>query len=373
MKIAIITSRYPSKGNPYNHMFVHMRSKEFINQGEQVEVFVPSNKISDYIFEGVKVQLMPSKEITRYLKGYDILYLHLLHLYPLMKSDGWPIYKVIMRKKYPFAMYVHGSEATYFKDRFFGNKVKLKDVLSWMRKDFYHMPRLKKFLVSALGKRGAIITPSKWMKTQIENAFNCNNIYKVPNGIDVDLFSFKLIESGTNLVTVRPLGDKVYDIECTIEVLSLLPVQYTLDIYGKGKYKEDYEKLILTKGLSERIKIIDNFIDRNKMKQLFHKYDIFISTTKLDTQGVTMLEAMASGLLVTSIENSSKKEFITDMETGILGDTPKELAEKILKVTSNQEIFERITKAGRKSMEEIDVELTCEKELKILKEIASNK
>ena len=76
MKIAIITSRYPSQGNPYNHMFVHMRSKEYIKQGEQVEVFVPSIEVKEYIFEGVRVRVMPSKEITKYLKEYDLLYLH---------------------------------------------------------------------------------------------------------------------------------------------------------------------------------------------------------------------------------------------------------------------------------------------------------
>ena len=261
----------------------------------------------------------------------------------------------------------------YFKDRFFGVKYELRDVLSWLRKDFYHMPRLRNFLSSATCDRGVIIIPSEWMKDQIKTIFHMDNIYTIPNGIDVDLFSFKSIEAGTNLIALRPLGDKVYDIESTIELLSLLPDQYTLDIFGEGKYKEDYEKLIIAKGLSGRVKIIDNFIDRSKMIQLFHRYNIFISTTKLDTQGITMLEAMSCGLLVASIDNSSKKEFISDMQTGVLGNNPKELAEKILEVTSNQEIFERITKAGRKSMEEIDVSLTCEKELRILKEIASKK
>ena len=88
MKIAIITSRYPSEDNPYNHMFVHMRSKEYIKQGEQVEVFVPGKTSAEYVFEGVKVRVMPSKNIIEYLKEYDVLYLHLLHLYPLMKIDG---------------------------------------------------------------------------------------------------------------------------------------------------------------------------------------------------------------------------------------------------------------------------------------------
>ena len=102
-------------------------------------------------------------------------------------------------------------------------------------------------------------------------------------------------------------------------------------------------------------------------------YNVFISTTKLDSQGITMLEAMSCGLLVSSIDNSSKKEFIIDMKTGILGETPKQLADKILEVTSDQNLFENITLSGRKSMEEIDVKITCKEELDILKKIANKK
>ncbi len=236
MKIAIITSRYPSLGKPYNHMFVHMRSKEYIRQGEIADVFVPSNEINEYIFEGVLVREMPSKNIVRCLNEYDVLYLHLLHLYPLIKNDGWPIYKAIIKNKYKFAIYIHGAEAMYFKDRFFGTKFHLRDVLSWIRKDFYHLPRLNFFLCSEAINRGVIITPSIWMKNQINNVFEVNDIRIIPNGIDISLFSFKSFKSfksATNILSLRPLGDKVYDIESTIEVLSLLPNQFTLDIYGQ--------------------------------------------------------------------------------------------------------------------------------------------
>ena len=368
MNIAIITSRYPSAGNPYNHMFVHIRSKEFTRQGMQVEVFVPCKENADYIFEGIKVKTMPSKQIIKYLQEYDILYLHLLNLYPLMKTDGWPVYKSIMQNKYPFAMYVHGSEVSYFKDRFFENTFNLKDVLSWIRKDFYQMPKLTRFFNSINMMSIAIIIPSKWMRDKIKMDFKIKNICVIPNGIDVELFSFRKINIGTKLISIRPLSDKVYDIETTIEVMTLLPDQYTLDIFGRGKYKDHYQRLVVEKNLAKRVKIIDKFIDRNKMNQLFHQYNVFISTTKLDTQGITMLEAMSSGLLVASTDNSSKKEFIDDMKTGILGVNAMELSEKILEVTSNKGLFENITKCGRKSMEDICLKVMATNELEILNE-----
>ena len=91
-------------------MFVHMRSVEFLKQEVEVEVYVPSNIESSYIHEGVKVYKMPSKSIAKLLKKKEIIYLHLLNIYPFSKADGWPIYKRILRENTPFAMYVHGSE-----------------------------------------------------------------------------------------------------------------------------------------------------------------------------------------------------------------------------------------------------------------------
>ena len=109
------------------------------------------------------------------------------------------------------------------------------------------------------------------------------------------------------------------------------------------------------------------------MPQHFSKYGVSMSTTRMDAQGVSMCEAISSGLLTVSNDNTAIPEFISDMETGILGNNPQELADKILKVTSDQSLFEKITKQGRKSMEAIDVKVTCKKELKILREIAKNK
>jgi glycosyltransferase involved in cell wall biosynthesis len=368
MKIAIITSRYPSAGNPYSHMFVHMRSKEFIKQGEVVDVFVPCKEKKEYVFEGIRVKAMPSKEITNYLQDYDILYLHLLHIYPFMKTDGWPIYKAIMKRKYPFAIYVHGSEAVSFQDRFFGNQFGIKEFLSFLRKNFYQIPKLKRFFNSINMVNNVIITPSKWMRNQIVKTFKVKNIAVIPNGIDVDLFSYRNINVGKKLISIRPLGDKVYDIESTFHVMSLLPEEFSLDIYGEGKYRQEYERIIIEQGFSKRIKIIPNFIERNRMNHLFHKYQIFISTSKLDTQGVTMLEAMSSGLLVAAINNTSKEEFIIDMKTGVLGYNTAELADKILKVTSDSVLFNTITSSGRKSMEDIDIKVISKNELEKLNE-----
>ena len=59
---------------PYNHMFVHMRSKEFIKQGEEVIVYVPNTKTNEYFFEGVNVKELPSQDIVKRLENHDVLF-----------------------------------------------------------------------------------------------------------------------------------------------------------------------------------------------------------------------------------------------------------------------------------------------------------
>ena len=375
MNIAIITSRYPSADNPYNHMFVHMRSKEYIKQGEQVEVFVPSNEVNEYIFEGVRVRCMPSKEMTKFLKEYDVLYLHLLHLYPLMKTDGWPIYNAILKNKYPFAMYVHGSEVQKYSARPFDTDHSIRGILRRFKKDLLLVHFMRKFVnESRLNVASHYLFPSFWMKKEMEDnlSVEVSSFDVIANGIETDLFEFSnLFEKRFKLMALRPLSSMKYAVDVAIETVRFLPAQYTLDIFGKGDYEKKFKDLIKKNSLEERVNIYSTFINKSDMPQHFSKYGVSMSTTRMDAQGVSMCEAMSSGLLTVSNDNTAIPEFISDMETGILANKPKELAEKILKVTSSKELFERITKAGRESMEEIDVKLTCKKELRILKEIAS--
>tara|TARA_B100000902_G_scaffold195038_1_gene186363 strand:+ start:4763 stop:5893 length:1131 start_codon:yes stop_codon:yes gene_type:complete len=374
MKIAIITSRYPSLDNPYNHMFVHMRSKEFVRKGEKVEVFVPSRATHEYVFEGISVKHMPSKDMIQYLSNYDVLYLHLLHIYPFMQQDGWPIYKSIMKNKFPCVMYVHGSEVQKYSARPFDANNSILGILRRIKKDFLLVYFMRKFAnFHKVNKSLFFLFPSLWMKKEMEKNLEVevSNFELIPNGIETNLFTFSnLVSKRFKLISLRPLSSMKYAVDIAIETVRLLPKEYTLDIFGKGKYEKVFQELINKYSLEDRITIHNTFINKHDMPEHFSGYGVSLSTTRMDAQGVSMCEAMSSGLLTVSNNNTAIPEFISDMETGILGNSPQELADKILTVTSDKELFENITQQGRETMEKIDVKLTCKQELKILKEIA---
>tara|TARA_B100001778_G_scaffold334764_1_gene347622 strand:+ start:41 stop:682 length:642 start_codon:yes stop_codon:yes gene_type:complete len=211
------------------------------------------------------------------------------------------------------------------------------------------------------------------MKKEMEKnlSVKISNFEIIPNGIETNLFKFSnLFYNRYKLVSLRPLSSMKYAVDIAIETLRLLPQKYTLHIFGKGKYEKDFKVLINKYSLDDRVTIYNTFINKHEMPDYFSKYGVSLSTSRMDAQGVSMCEAMSSGLLTVSNNNTAIPEFISDMESGILGNSPAELAQKIVAVTSDKKLFEKITKKGRERMQEIDIKVTCMHELKILKDIA---
>ena len=373
MKIAIVTSRYPSAEKPYNHMFVHVRVHEFIKQNHQVKVFVPSEINSTTVYEGVSVHRTTSKEIIEDLSFFDISYLHLVNLYPFKKSNGWTIYKYLINSKSPFAIYIHGNEVQKYTSRMYEYNFSIRETLKWIKKDFYVIPKMKRFVSkTAKNPNNTFIFPSNWMKEEAERnlKYKIDNYKIIPNGIDLQLFEYSNQTKRRNkLVTIRSLSQKVYHIEFSIRIMKELPKNYTLDIYGKGIYTKKYQNLINRLGLKNRIRIINDFFEKKEMKNLFKEYGGYLSTTRMDSQGITMLEAMACGLVVISTDNSSRREFIEDLKTGILGQNPKELAFKIEDIFKNESSYEIMAKNGAEKIKKLNNRITIKKEIDVLQNL----
>lgn len=373
MKLVIITSRYPRKNNPYNHMFVHVRAKYFQKMNVDVNVFVPSKSTSTYEFDGIKVHQLPSKEIISNIKEYDLTYLHLLNTYFLIKSGGYLIYQYLKKNKFPFAMYVHGSEILKYPEYLFDFNFSLRGILKYFYINFWTHSRMKQFVSEANKKNNTLfLFPSNWMKNHTEKVLNekLNQFEIIPNGIDTNLFKFSnSFEKRKKLLMIRPLSDIKYGFDLAIEMMRYLPSDFSLTIYGKGKFEKQCHELISKYKLNGRVSIKNTFIERENLPELFSKYGLFIATTRFDSHGVIMCEAMSSGLLTVSNPVSAIPEFVKDGINGISDNSMQEIAKKIIHATTNENLFKTITQNARSSMEKISIEKMGEKELEALKNI----
>ena len=373
MKLAIITSKYPNSSQPYNHMFVHQRVKYMLQLGVDIQILVCSNFNKTYIYDGVVVQQLTNQKIVSVLGNFNVLYFHLLNIYPFQNKDGWLIYQKTIQKKIPFCMYVHGNEVQKYSARSYEYNYSIAESLKWIKKDFWVIPKIKNFVQTSQSiALGRFIFPSKWMHKEMQRNLKLKIINPVfiPNGIETDFYSYQDVSQYRyNLLSIRSFASKVYDIEKTIEVMEYLPKKYTLTLYGQGKYLGEYKKIIKKKNLSQRVQIIERFLQPKEMLEEYRNHGVFLSTTRQDSQGLTILEAMSCGLLGVATLNTAKPEFIIHEKTGILGKTARRLALLIEKYTIDEVLFAQLTKKASKKMLEMNYNNTIEFEIEILNEI----
>jgi 1,2-diacylglycerol 3-alpha-glucosyltransferase len=88
-------------------------------------------------------------------------------------------------------------------------------------------------------------------------------------------------------------------------------------IVGDGPARKQLEQLVHSLGLQDRI-IFAGFVPDNRLVDYYAASDIFISASKFETQGLSMLEAMSCGKPVVSINYRAVTDFIVDGQNGYL-------------------------------------------------------
>lgn len=104
------------------------------------------------------------------------------------------------------------------------------------------------------------------------------------------------------------------------------------------KYYDTLKEYIVKKNLETIIKLEKN-IEYNKMNQLYLNNDIFVLTSKVEVASISVLEAMANGMVSISTDANGTASYIKDEECGYLFRTmdAKDLATKINQIISKKE------------------------------------
>lgn len=118
------------------------------------------------------------------------------------------------------------------------------------------------------------------------------------NGINITKFHTdskeKLDKNEIILLFVGRL-EKYKNIGFVIKSLTYLPDAYKFYIIGEGPYKSVLEKLIDDLQLEKRIRLLGQLNDNEYVKWI-NKADLFIQPSTIESFGLTVLEALASGV-----------------------------------------------------------------------------
>jgi glycosyltransferase involved in cell wall biosynthesis len=378
VKISVLTGRYPSKTSPYSHMFVHTRNKEYLAQGHEVVVLVPSNKPEQYVIEGVKVVLGDVFSLAKYLADTDRVMIHLL-LHRLDKAtDAGYLYDIVLKERLPTLFFIHGVESqTIWHSR--REDIKWKDpksIARWLYRDYYLLQRMIKTLASFNEESFPcrFVTPSKWM---LEESMRHNKLdltqksLVIPNGIDTEHFKFEdRWANRFDLLSMRPLVySGKYAVDLLLESASKVKLPKSLTQYGHVNGARSNEAKI-RQVASEILTDIDytlhaNFVNYQDIPKIHKEYGLYMAVTRMDAQGVSMCEAMASGLPTVSFNTCAIPEFIEHRKTGLLAQKycTSEFASYVDELVEDRQLFDAIASNARAAMEAIDVRKTTNLEV----------
>lgn len=375
MKIGIFTDTY----NPTTSGVVtsiNMVEQELKKRGHEVYVFAPSKSIQPndnqtlYMLKSMpllvakqyknRIAAFYSRDIAKKIKDIGIDIVHTQSEFSLGHFG-----KVMSRKMdIPFIHTYHTMWEDY-----------IHYVLPIHTKRNIYPKRLVRTISrNFVRKAECVITPSKKTEKYLKYKCKVKNkpIYVIPTGIDTTAFAPAKFTNEERLNLKTSLGisknDKVILFlgrvaeEKSIDlILNNMPALFKTNpntkfvIVGDGPSKNDLEKQAKQLNISDKVIFVGK-VPWNEVPKYYSIADVFVNASITETQGLTFLEAMASGVPIVAKYAPNLTEYIHNQKNGILLRNPQDFAKNIKNVLDNNELSKKLSEAGLKTAKSYSVE-----------------
>ncbi|MGI8315854.1 glycosyltransferase family 4 protein [Halobacillus mangrovi] len=213
-------------------------------------------------------------------------------------------------------------------------------------------PRVFSFLMNHAVT--GIITVSDYEKrVLIDYGVNQDRITTVYNGVDLDKFPFtektqpEVFKVG---ILARLSPEKNHRL--FVDIAAAMKAEEDVQFYiaGDGPEREVIAEKIKQSGLEEQVQLLGEI---KEPQEFLQSMDVLLLTSEREVFPMVILEAMATGTPVVSINRGGISEAIIDKETGMLVEdhSPEAFREKILALKSDEELRHKIIYAAREKVE----------------------
>ena len=135
-------------------------------------------------------------------------------------------------------------------------------------------------------------------------------------------------------------------------------------IVGDGPGKEEYEGYTKKLGLNKNI-IFTGKTAWGEIPYYYHIANAFVTASKTETQGLTIIEAMASNVVPVCMRDEAFQSMVTEELNGLFFETEEEYINSILKLFKNREELEKLSKQARIQAETYSSKYYGEKVLEV--------
>lgn len=184
----------------------------------------------------------------------------------------------------------------------------------------------------AFNSSEANIAVSEALANDLTALFN-QDFYVIPNIVDTDYFtpSAQENEQFTFLNVAHLNKNKNHQLLIKSFAKVLKKEEAQLVIAGAGEERKNLEKLIASLGLKQKVRLFGK-ANREEVRMLMQQANCFVLSSKIETFGVVLIEAMACGTPVVSTKCGGPNKLVEE-KTGLLCSlTVSSLSEAMLKV-----------------------------------------
>lgn len=370
--VLILTNYYPSANMLYRNMFVHKRIKSYKDAGQLCDVMEWNSYSQERYREFEQIDIISGQEnILSDILSKGKVKTVCVHF---LDSKMWEILKLYSKEK-KIIIWVHGAEIQPWWRR----KCNYTSVDEEESAKKASEPREKfwKEIFSIRQKHNLhFVFVSRHFMEEIcedyEVKLDTSEYSIIHNCIDTKLFSYvqKDVEQRKKILSIRPYAAPNYANDLTVKcILELSKRKFfkelSFALYGDGLL---FDETVRPLKKFENVDINKRFLRQSEIADMHKEYGIFLIPTRLDTQGVSRDEAMASGMVVITNAVAAVPEF-TDDSCAIV--VPAEdyvaMADAVERLYRDPHIFLEYSVNARKRVEsQTSREHTINKEIELI-------
>lgn len=212
-----------------------------------------------------------------------------------------------------------------------------------------------------------LVVPTKKVKEELLSYGVDKPIEIISNGIELSHFKsgdklwlrkqFEIASDSKILLYVGRLG-KEKSVDYLLRFFAKLQKELpktTFVIVGDGTEKTKLRELAKKLKIDKKV-IFAGPINPSVLPNVYSGADVFVFASKTETQGIVILEAMASGLPVVTIYDDAYTDIITDGVTGLLvKGSPSLFAKRVSSLLQNPQLQQTLSANARKIVDAYSV------------------
>ncbi|EKR63855.1 glycosyltransferase, group 1 family protein [Leptospira weilii str. 2006001853] len=343
-------------------------------------------------YPDIKVVLPSPTKIKRVIKEFepDLVHIHtpgLLGLYGINATEKYGIptigtYHTLMSEQDMYLSFYRllKLDKLFLKASKSDKKLKMKDLSKIEKFDKFNIRKkvILKISNNIYERCDLIISPSHLIEKQLREFGLKTKIAVISNGLDLTSFkgSIKQLTSAPKLLHVGRIS---YEKNCDV-ILNAFKLIHdeipdsTLTIIGDGPALPSLKIQARNLGVENAV-TFTGFIKREQLPEEYPKYDLFLTASTMETQGLVILESIACGLPAVGVDSFAIPELIHDDKNGYIAKPfdVKGIAEKAVAILKDPPLYEKFSKESIKISKAHEMTVCVDKMEEVYQTVASVK